>query len=233
VSGSRGGVLRLGGELVVIVLGVLIALWVEGYRQEREDRNQEYLLLVALQEEYAENRARVDDQIAMYTRRAEAQLKLVELGQAATALSLDSATTLWSHAMRGGTLDPADGVMNSAIGAGRLTLIQDPELQQLVARWPSELANFRGIDAMYLGFRQEQLVPFLVERIDPPPILGAEALMYGTMADGDYSAVLGTPDFNRHLRWAARIQDVYVLVASDMYTLLDATEARLLAVLGG
>lgn len=134
---------------------------------------------------------------------------------------------LWAFALRGGSLDVADGVMNSAIGAGRLELIVDTELRQLIARWPSEVSNFRDVDAGYADFRSSQLIAFLADKIDPPPMTGAEAFGLGHLADGDYSAVLGTVDFDRRLRWAARIHDIHEVTAAALYDLLDRTEARL------
>ena len=59
--------------------------------------------------------------------------------------------------------------MNSVIGAGNLSLIQDAELRQLIARWPGEVANFKSIEDGYAEVARNYLVPFIVERADLPP----------------------------------------------------------------
>ena len=61
-SSSASRLRWLGAELLVIVLGVLVALWFDGVREQRSDLEDETLLLSALAAEVAENRRRLDRQ---------------------------------------------------------------------------------------------------------------------------------------------------------------------------
>lgn len=56
---------RLGGELVVIVLGVLIALWAEGWREGRAEAQRTHEHLARLSVEVQEQRVAIDSAFAL------------------------------------------------------------------------------------------------------------------------------------------------------------------------
>lgn len=156
-------------ELVVVVGGVFIALWLEGWIDEREDRKQEVVVLQSLHDEFEANRDELDLQFSNYERRLGAARKFLELGPEAAQLPVDSARVLWDWFLRGGTFDPVTGTLDGLLATGRLDLIQDPELRARLAGWSSRLQNMRFVEIRIDGLIAEQVYPWLRQQSALPP----------------------------------------------------------------
>jgi hypothetical protein len=98
----------------------------EGWRQESNDRVAERVVLTALAEEFAENRARLDGRMGLYEAQTTAQRALLALIRGAPSVPPDSLDGLFRWSIRTGNFDPANGVLNSILASGDLRLIRDP-----------------------------------------------------------------------------------------------------------
>lgn len=156
-------------ELVVVIGGVFIALWLEGWIDEREDRRQEVIVLQSLHREFEANRAELELQFANYERRLAAATAFLELGSAAAQLPSDSAQVLWNWFLRGGTFDPVTGTLDGLLATGRLDLIRNAELRARLAGWSSRLANMRLVEDRIGDLLAEQVYPWLREQSALPP----------------------------------------------------------------
>jgi hypothetical protein len=177
ITSSRNRALRppqqtikwLLAELIVVVGGVFVALSLEGLFEERQERRDEQLVLQALQQEFVANRTELDRQYANYERRLGAAEVFLKLGPSAADLPTDSAATLWSWYLRGGTFDPVMGTLDGLLATGRLDLIQDAELRASLAAWPSRLENMTFLEITITDFIGHQLYPWLREQSALPP----------------------------------------------------------------
>lgn len=156
-------------ELIVVVGGVFIALWLEGWMDEREDRKQEVVVLESLQREFEANRAELDLQFSNYDRRLAAATTFLDLGPAAAQLPSDSLQTLWAWFLRGGTFDPVTGTLDGLLATGRLDLIQDAELRARLAGWSSRLQNMRFVEVRIGDLLNEEIYAWLREQSALPP----------------------------------------------------------------
>ena len=159
----------LAAELVVVVVGVLVALWLEGLRQEWVDRSDEREILASLQTEFEANRAELGRQFSNYDRRLASSRKFLELGPAAAGLPPDSAATLWNWFLRGGTFDPVGGTLVGLLQTGRLDLIQDDQLKGLLGSWPGRVENMRFMEVLITDFITKQVSPWLRTQSAFPP----------------------------------------------------------------
>ena len=156
-------------ELVVVISGVFIALWLEGWTDEREDRKQEVIVLQSLHREFEANREELESQFSIYERRLGAATEFLELGSAAAQLPPDSARVLWNWFLRGGTFDPVTGTLDGLLATGRLDLIQNAELRARLAGWSSRLANMRLVEERIGNLVAEQIYPWLRQQSALPP----------------------------------------------------------------
>jgi hypothetical protein len=159
----------LAAELVVVVVGVLIALSLEGLRQEWIDRADEHEILVALQREFEANRTELERQFANYDRRLASAQTFLQLGPAAADLPADSAAVIWNWYLRGGTFDPVGGTLVSLLQTGRLELIRDEELRGLLGSWPGRVDNMRFMEVLITDFITKQVTVWLRAQSALPP----------------------------------------------------------------
>lgn len=125
---------------VVIVVGVLVALWADEAWNARTERLREHELLADLHAEFEANRVRLELDIEMSLRSGEAGRLWASAARGDIEVSADSLATLWLEAFNWGRFDPITGVLRGIIDAGELALVRDRDLRAALAGW-SDLAE--------------------------------------------------------------------------------------------
>ncbi len=201
---------RLTAELVIVFVGVLIALFVENWRENLVDRRDERIVLTGLASEFADNRERLDLQLSIYGRRLSAQTEILGAISGAETPTADSLDVLLAWTLRGGTVDLADGALNGTLASGDLGLLRDDRLRNLLGRWPSEVENLRDVETRFNVLTTEHLLPWMRVRVSLPSHIG-ESELPSTRRPVDVGALLDDPTFENFLReqvyWGEAIQE--------------------------
>ena len=169
----KGRVRWVLAEVLVVILGVLIALWVDGMRQTRSDQATEEFLLRSLLGEAQEDRRQFDFAISLYGRRHDAQEELIQLAGRTSSVTPDSLNELWSNALFPGVTGFAEAALTSTLSSGGLGLLKDEELRLMLGEWPSTRSAFLGWEAEYNRTLAESLMPLLRGRYSLPSALGS------------------------------------------------------------
>jgi hypothetical protein len=226
-SSSASRLRWLGAELLVIVLGVLVALWFDGLRERRSEREDEALLLTALTEEVAENRRRLDRQFLFYERRAVAQRALLSSAMSQDELPADSLDLLWRWALRGGTYDPADGALSATFAAGQFRLLRDDTLRVRLGQWPGRTANVSGVESQYNEVLEGTLFPLLKSEFSLPTGI-ADRDIPGPSDIGGLKAALRDERVIANIRHLIYVGETLRIVAdAELYPMLDSLAAQL------
>ena len=160
---------RSAGELVVIIAGVLIALWADGMRQDRMDRAAEVEHLESLQADFETSLVELDSVLAEHTYQLAALERLL-----AGDLSGEPSDSLRRWAYEGAWMivqwSPQVSTLRDLQASGDLRVIKDTELRRGLA----ELDRILGLGAYEhadLTATQQRLVdPFMVARLDLPSL---------------------------------------------------------------
>jgi len=129
------------GEIVLVVIGILIALSINNWKNYQDDRAEEQILLQNLQQEFTKNLNELHSDHAINIRTLEASHYFLEtdLNQIKTK-QIDS---LVGRLSTFATFDPSIGYINQAINSGKLDLIQSDSLKIYLSQWSGELNDLK------------------------------------------------------------------------------------------
>lgn len=183
---------RLGAELAVIVLGVLIALWADGWVAARADREIERNRVEALRDNVTATRIRLADA------REDAQAGYDALAEIAywedpSRVSQGRGTVL-RGLLFGPAFSPEINVYEDLKSSGDLALLTNIELRQALARMDAAFEQLALMQADLTMVQQLNIDPFVVREfaLGPTmgPYLGLEGLPVDTPDPGTDPRVL-------------------------------------------
>lgn len=167
---------------VVIVVGVLVALWADAAWADREDRVREQVILQDLLDEFRENERRLLNDIERSVASRESALAWAAAMRGEVQVSPDSAASLWSGALNWGRFDPVTGALRSVVDGGELSLIRNDELRLAVAGWSDRAEEARITSREVLIVMSDQ-APFALGIEPGSRLTHGQASAVGIMAD--------------------------------------------------
>ncbi len=161
-------------EGAVIVGSILLAFGIEAWWAGVQEREEEGLVLQALQTEFAENLSDLRSVHEVHERYASELGELVGLmGSAGDGATLVVPDSLLRALVSFRTADPATGTLNTLLASGRIDLIRDGDLQKALAGWPASLEDTAEDEALVRDFVHRQLIAGLLGELDVGRLLNA------------------------------------------------------------
>lgn len=149
-------------DLLVVIIGILAALWIDAWWQDQQDRREERLILEGLQEELRANRDQLMQISAIVEASADAALQLHLLTfDPPGDLGGSEVADLLSRFFDKKRFDPRMGQLTSVINSGKLVLISNRELRALIADWPDVVADLEDNEKLLWDHSVNQLFPFM------------------------------------------------------------------------
>ena len=147
------------GEIVLVVIGILIALQINNWNENRKTNKKEQALLVALNQELTNNLEELNRIIGVNKKRNDGAHKLVSvLSPKKPTLTDTEISQLWYNALaREAVYKPSLGVLNEAISSGSLSIIKNIQLRDFFASIKSELQLLKSQEESVFQFRQQCL----------------------------------------------------------------------------
>ncbi len=130
------------GEIILVVIGILIALQINNQNIFKQERSIEKTYLIALKEEFKTNKIKLDETIDLNNSLIDGVDKLIGLFQK-NVIDTTSERTVVNYLFE--TLSseihytPSSGVLTDIVNSGNLKLIQNHELRQKIASFESSL----------------------------------------------------------------------------------------------
>lgn len=129
------------GEIILVVIGILIALEINNANDIRKNKAQEQQLLVSLLEEFEVNLGLLDSALQ---RNKEIYNRAINIGEF-TGPKLPSLSEKELSLLMVGAFKyesryvPNLGTLNEMNNSGKLSLIKDPDLRKAISEWQSQL----------------------------------------------------------------------------------------------
>ena len=147
------------GEVVLVVLGILIALQIDNWNENKKIRNTEQQYLLALQEEFSFNKEELKRIMERNQANFEGALQILDhTGPGNPELSDEKFGDLLVTALSQETqYDPSQGVLDEIISSGKLGIFSNKELKFALSSWSGSLFRLRLQEQELLGMRSRTI----------------------------------------------------------------------------
>ena len=157
-EGKTGKYLKYAiGEIILVVIGILIALQINNWNEQRKTNNKEQNLLTALRQEFNHNQKELQTVIEINRNNIQGAGDFASiLSPKETNLSELEIAKYWDKALRREAIfRPSLGVLNEAINSGNLSIIKNTELRNILSSYDAELQQLRKQEETVFDFRME------------------------------------------------------------------------------
>ena len=158
------------GEIVLVMIGILLALQVSNWNQDRKDRISERKLLDNIHKDFVQNKIQFDTVKAINYRNLgtlNGRIALFPIERDSTKIA-----SFQSYPpVQGISYNPYSSSIKSVIYSNSLELIQDEELRKYLVSWEDVLLDYQEEEIAFFKFNNEVMQPYLIENAD---ILGRD-----------------------------------------------------------
>ena len=156
-EGKTGRYLKYAiGEIILVVIGILIALSINNWNEGRKDNVRERAILMQLEEEYSANLKQLETKMQMRSSVITSGLSLLKYMNTPKIVPRDSVLLHLSLINNDATFDP---IQNDLISSGNIRLIHNKRLRSLLSNWSSDLIAVQ---------EQEKMTSMMVHEIMRP-----------------------------------------------------------------
>ncbi len=130
------------GEILLVVIGILIALQINNWNENRKNIETEQQILLSLREELKQNIKELEFDHALNEGCLDAIVALMNLDHT-NPFNTKTVDSLIGQMFNYATFDARLGVMNDIISSGNLELIRDSKLKYALNQWTGELDDYK------------------------------------------------------------------------------------------
>jgi hypothetical protein len=148
------------GEIVLLVAGILIALAINNWNENRRDRAREVEILRQLRNEYQANLVQLRQKIGMRDKIISAGFRLLEFTDNPENVPADSLYARLYPLQTDPTFDP---IKDDILTTSNIRLITNDSLRLLLSNWTSEVSQVQEIELAWQKMRNENVFDFMIK----------------------------------------------------------------------
>ncbi|MFK7781485.1 DUF6090 family protein [Psychroserpens sp.] len=161
------------GEIILVVIGILIALSINNWKNYQDDRTEEQILLQNLQQEFTKNLNELNSDHKINIEMLNATYHFLETDMhKKSPKQIDS---LMGKLSTFATFDPSIGYISQATSSGKLDLIQSDSLKIHLSQWSGELNDLKEDVVIRREHWLNHLLPIIRKHI---PIRNSDATQH-------------------------------------------------------
>ena len=168
-SGNRGKYLKYAiGEIVLVVIGILIALQINKWDENIKANNEEKAILNRLQQELSNNAEGIQNAIEKHEEIADDLSKMLPLLGPNTQLPNEDSATFKegiTEMLNAYYFNPQTSVRKTINITGKIGLIKDQNLQFLISEITAAEEAYLATTGLTTNYLQNNIVPYLNSRI--------------------------------------------------------------------
>ncbi|WP_411766428.1 DUF6090 family protein [Winogradskyella sp. A3E31] len=148
------------GEIILVVIGILIALQINNWNEQRKENIQEQAILKRLQKEFNSNKEQLQQKVTIRDRIIRNCTELLEYFNDPNEATLDSIIVKHSRLMTPTSFDP---IQNDLVSSGNIEILKSEELKQLLINWSTDVIQLQEVEQMFYRYHENNVVPYLDE----------------------------------------------------------------------
>ena len=148
------------GEIVLVVIGILLALQINNWNEERKENLKEQAILKRLVKEFKSNRKQLLEKIESRNDINQNCNRLLTFYTEPENAQLDS-ILLYLGSIVPTTFDP---VQNDLVKSGSIEIVRSEELKQLLINWSTDVIQLKEIEQMYLRYYETAFTSYINEK---------------------------------------------------------------------
>ncbi|MBO3116106.1 hypothetical protein J4050_05070 [Winogradskyella sp. DF17] len=153
------------GEIILVVIGILIALQINTWNQQRIENKQELELLKALKDEFEYNLSEVDATIAVNKKTTKSCLTLTKLIRADSLNKMpEYVDSLLLNIGDFTSFDARTGVSGEIVNSGKLNILKNKNIRAQLGNWLTLIADCEEDILFRSDNYTMNLMPFLMKR---------------------------------------------------------------------
>ncbi len=134
------------GEIILVVIGILIALQINNWNENRKNSNKENAILTNIHKEFQQNRKQLDSVVAQHRISHSNSTKIIKLFPIKSKPKpavLDSLSfqLFWSYA--GATFNPSQTSINALASTSSFDIIKNGTLRDLLISWNDLITDYQ------------------------------------------------------------------------------------------
>lgn len=150
------------GEILLVVIGILIALQINTWNENRINKNKEVAIISDLHREFQKNKTKLDSTIAYHRTILEAISEVMNLiGEPEEFVLEHNTDSLIYLTIDYDDFSPSQSVISELISSGKLNLISSDSLRVLIFDWVSVIEEKNESYATMDEMSQNMTLPYL------------------------------------------------------------------------
>jgi Family of unknown function (DUF6090) len=152
------------GEIFLVVVGILIALQVSNWNEDRKLRSREEIYLKTLHEEFISNKSQFEEVIKNHYDALKSCNQIINLFPIEITESLnDSLQSAFNHIYKRYTFNPTQGTINALINSSSIELISNETLRQLLMQWNDIVEDYQEEEKNSVDFARSYLEVYSIK----------------------------------------------------------------------
>jgi len=221
------------GEMVLIVLGILIALGIKGYDQTIKERKFEQHLNSRIHQEYNQNKKLLNQRINSINQSTNSTHELMKLmNKDLSYLNTKTIDSLIYYSIHYVAYNPLTTTLTEITQTGKIEIISNQKLKDLLYQWSIEFENNRSTFKIFEKWVEDGVLPYLSKNIALKNIdkFGQLKWKENSEFDSDYDKVFKDREFENilenHLYLHSLMSNDYQKLESIIKEILKITEYK-------
>jgi hypothetical protein len=150
------------GEIILVVIGILIALQINNWNEERKSKNEETVIINNLREEYLQIQNELQLKIDQLNNSKNVVQELINLfGKSQTEIKNTNTDSLIYYSLTWPEFNPTSSVLNDLLQSGRLRLITNSDLRKLLFEWTPAIEEAKSQYDEMIRFNNDRVFEYL------------------------------------------------------------------------
>ncbi len=153
------------GEIILVVIGILLALQINSWNQQRIEDNKEVELLIGLKDEFQYNLTVLDESMVVNKKVTQSCVKLTRLIRSDSIYKVpDIVDQLLINIGGFLSFDARTGISGEVVNSGKLSILKNDSLRAQLGNWLTILADSEEDILFRSDNYTMNLMPFLMKR---------------------------------------------------------------------